>query len=145
MGNYCCNATSRSTEWGGEDWSDLNPRKMNTVNIKRRSKKVFDEGQVLSIGRAEKEKLFGELGATICNNDNNNNNGSRIKIRISKKDLAKLLGDDTSTTIQEHNKGKLQHRSSAEQVLLRLLKARDDSLHINTPWKPQLESIPEER
>ncbi|MED6146335.1 hypothetical protein PIB30_033538 [Stylosanthes scabra] len=113
MGN-CCKAELRSTEWGGEDWSDLmmSPKKNNNrVNRKRRpSQKVFDENQVLSIGKVQKEKLFGEFGATICDDDNNNNNnnGSRIKIRISKKELARLL--------QEH-KGQFhqQHRASAEQ------------------------------
>ncbi|MED6123042.1 hypothetical protein PIB30_045522 [Stylosanthes scabra] len=131
MGN-CCNAESRSMEWAGEDWSDLvnPPEKNNTVNRKR---------------RPLKNKVIDDLGATICDDgNNNNNNGSRIKIRISKKELARLLSD-TSTTLQERKGQFRQRRASAEQVLLRLLKARDDAQNIHTPWKPQLDSIPEDR
>ncbi|KAG5011249.1 hypothetical protein JHK87_019764 [Glycine soja] len=111
-------------EWDGEDWSDLTSKKTT-------SSKVFDEGHThghgLSLGKVQKEKLMGALGASPDAN-------GKVKIKISK--LAELLEKQ-----QQVNK-KQVGRASAEQVLLRLINARDhDTRH--RLWRPVLESIPE--
>ena len=113
-------------EWDGEDWSDL------TTSKKTISSKVFDEthanadhGHELSLGKVQKEKFMGALRASL------DANYGKAKIKISKKEL------------EEVNK-KQVGRASAEQVLVRLIKARhqyNDSRQ--GLWMPMLESIPE--
>ncbi|CAJ1941322.1 unnamed protein product [Sphenostylis stenocarpa] len=124
MGN-CCKPAS-SVDWDGEDWSDLTSKKTC-------SSKVFDRahanGHGLSLGEVQKEKL---MEARRVSPDAN----GKVKIRISKKELAELLEKQ-----QQVNNKKIG-RASAEQVLLRLIKARNhDGRHIL--WRPVLESIPE--
>jgi len=93
------------------------------------SSKVFDEahanGHVLCLGKVQKEKLMETLRVSPDAN-------GKVKIKISKKELAELLDVDK----------KQLGRASAEQVLLRLVKAREnDGCH--RLWRPMLESIPE--
>ena len=80
MGN-CCKPAS-STEWDGEDWSDLTSKKT-------RSSKVFDEahghGHGLSLGKVQKEKLMEAL--RVVSPDAN----GKVRIKISRKEFAELL------------------------------------------------------
>ncbi|CAJ1941324.1 unnamed protein product [Sphenostylis stenocarpa] len=120
MGN-CCEPAS-SMEWDGEDWSDLTSK--NTS-----SSKVFDQTRChgLSLGKVQKEKLMGVLGASP-------DAKGKVKIMISKKELAQLLEK------QQQVSKKQVGRASAEQVLLRLIKARDhDSRH--ELWRPAASSM----
>ena len=120
-------------EWDGEDWSDL------TTSKKTRSSKVFDEthanadhGHELSLGKVQKEKLMEAL--RVVSPDAN----GKVRIKISRKEFAELLEKQ-----QQVNK-KQVGRASAEQVLVRLIKARhqyNDSRQ--GLWMPMLESIPE--
>ncbi|KAH1243775.1 hypothetical protein GmHk_07G020786 [Glycine max] len=117
VGRASAEQPASSMEWDGEDWSDLTSKKTT-------SSKVFDEGHThghgLSLGKVQKEKLMGALGASPDAN-------GKVKIKISKQ--------------QQVNK-KQVGRASAEQVLLRLINARDhDTRH--RLWRPVLESIPE--
>ncbi|KAG2406993.1 hypothetical protein LR48_Vigan01g337000 [Vigna angularis] len=123
MGN-CCKAAS-PMEWDGEDWSDLKPKKTS-------SRKVIDEsgGDVLSLAKVQKLKLMESLRASPDEN-------GKVKIMISKKELAKLLSGK-----QQQVKKKQAVRGSAEDVLLRLMKARDHESGQGL-WMPALETIPE--
>ncbi|KAL9325486.1 hypothetical protein ACSQ67_006131 [Phaseolus vulgaris] len=123
MGN-CCKPAS-SMEWDGEDWSDLTSKKSSP-------RKVIDEngGNVLSLGKVQKEKL---MEAARASPDAN----GKVKIMISKKELAELLEKP-----QQVCKKKQVGRSSAELVLLRLIKARDREWRHGL-WMPVLETIPE--
>ncbi|KAK8470849.1 hypothetical protein PHAVU_003G078000 [Phaseolus vulgaris] len=161
MGN-CCQPAS-SMEWDGEDWSDLTSKTTG-------SSKGFDQtrGRGLSLGKVQKEKLMGALKASP------NANG-KVKIMISKKELAELLekpqqvckkqlmeaaraSPDANGKVkimiskkelaellekpQQVCKKKQVGRSSAELVLLRLIKARDREWRHGL-WMPVLETIPE--
>lgn len=107
--------------WDGEDWGSF---------TSKRSSKVFDEGQGLSLGNVEREKVIGMLRAS-------SDADGKVKIKISKKELKKLLGDQTEKK-QANHEGHGQHgHASAEQVLVGLINARDHH------WKPALQSIPE--
>lgn len=123
MGN-CCKPAS-PMEWDGEDWSDLTSKKTS-------SNKVFDEAHAhgLSLGKVQKEKLIEALEA--CPDAN-----GKMKIKISKKELVELLEKQR----QQINKKQIG-RASAEEVLLRLIKARDDNAR-HRLWRPMLETIPE--
>jgi len=115
-------------EWDGEDWSDLTSKKT-------RSRKVFDEahghGHGLRLGKVQKEKLMGSLRASPDAN-------GKVKIKISKKEFEELLLKQ-----EKHVNNKKQlGRASAEQVLLRLINARDNDAR-HRFWTPVLESIPE--
>ncbi|CAJ1962468.1 unnamed protein product [Sphenostylis stenocarpa] len=130
MGNCC--TTESSMNWGGDDWGSLSSCKRRSMS----SGKVFDEVHEMSLENVEKEKLLGALRASSDAN-------GKVKIKISKKELAQLLGG------KENNKqlGEEVH-ASAEQVLARLIHARDhasndyNDLH-HRPWRPVLQSIPE--
>nr|AFK34079.1 unknown [Lotus japonicus] len=125
MGN-CCFKTESSMGWDGEDWGSF---------TSKRSSKVFDEGQGLSLGNVEREKLIGMLRAS-------SDADGKVKIKISKKELKKLLGDQTVKNKQADHEGHGQHgHASAEQVLVGLINARDH--HGDHHWKPALQSIPE--
>ncbi|KAK7387771.1 hypothetical protein VNO78_22563 [Psophocarpus tetragonolobus] len=129
MGN-CCEPAS-SMEWDGHDWSDL-------MSKKTSSTKVFDEAHGLSLGKVQKEKLMGS--ALRASPDAN----GKVKIKISKKQLAELLENQQQQVINNNNNNKQLPRASAEQVLLRLIKARRDHHHARHGfWKPVLKSIPE--
>ncbi|KAL2339177.1 hypothetical protein Fmac_013623 [Flemingia macrophylla] len=121
MGN-CCKPAS-SMEWGGDDWSFL-------TSHNKSCGKVFDEAHALNLGKVRKEKLAGELKTS-----SSNING-KVTIKISKKDLTQLLENQ-----QQLNKRQVG-AVSAEQVLLRLIKARNHHAHQRL-WRPMLESIPE--
>ncbi|KAK7359770.1 hypothetical protein VNO77_01735 [Canavalia gladiata] len=121
MGNCC--KTASSMDWAGEDWDSLSSKHKRKMNPK-----VFDEVGDLSLGNVEKERLLGALRAS-------SGSDGKVKIKISKKELAELLG-------------RKEKHASAEQVLVRLIHARDhvsnehnDAHH--KPWKPVLQSIPE--
>ncbi|KAK7303294.1 hypothetical protein RJT34_14197 [Clitoria ternatea] len=116
MGN-CCN-TGSSMDWGGDDWGSLSSKHKRRMS----SRKVFDEVHGLSLGNVEKEKLLGALRAS-------SDADGKVKIKISKKELDKLLGKGTEN-------------QSAEQVLVHLMNARDHHAH-HRQWKPVLQSIPE--
>ncbi|RDX60951.1 hypothetical protein CR513_60867, partial [Mucuna pruriens] len=128
MGN-CCKPAS-SMEWGGENWSSLTSKKSTC------SSKVFDEAhghdRGLSLGKVKKEKLMA-MGALRAYSNAN----GKVKIRISKKELAELLENQ-----QQVNKKQVR-RASAEQVLLRLINARDHDVRHHGLWRPVLETIPE--
>jgi len=119
MGN--CVKPASAMEWDGEDWSDLSSKKTS-------SSKAHADGHELSLGKEYKEKLLQELKVSPDAN-------GKVKIKISKRELAELLE-------KQHLNQKHFGRASAEQVLLRLVKARnDDGSH--RLWMPALESIPE--
>ncbi|CAI8590702.1 unnamed protein product [Vicia faba] len=126
MGNCC---TSSTMEWAGDDWGSLTSKH----NPRMNSSKVFDEVHGMSLDKKEKEKLLGALRASSDAN-------GKVKIKISKKELAVLLGE------KKNQGGGGTGHASAEQVLVGLLNARDhvnhDVLHHRT-WKPVLKSIPE--
>lgn len=128
MGNCCKTASSSTMEWGGDEWGSLTS-KHKSRNMS--SNKVFDEeAHGLSLGNVEKERLLGALRASSDAN-------GKVKIKISKKELGELLRK------QQQGEGVL---ASAEQVLVRLINARDDNQHHDAhhrPWKPVLQSIPE--
>jgi len=112
------NCAASSMESDGEDWSDLTTKKSS-------SRKVIDEsgGHVLSLAKVQKEKLMGGLRASP---------DGKVKMMISKKELAKLL----------ENKKRVG-RASAEQVLLGLIKAKAVESRQGL-WMPVLETIPED-
>ncbi|BAT77386.1 hypothetical protein LR48_Vigan01g337100 [Vigna angularis] len=115
MGN--CVKPASSMEWDGQDWSDLKSKKSS-------SSKEFGKGHhELSLGKGQKEKLMQTLRVSP-------DASGKVKIRISKKELAELFDKQQ------------QQRASAEQVLLRLIKARNDDAG-HRLWMPMLESIPE--
>ncbi|XP_020225826.1 uncharacterized protein LOC109807661 [Cajanus cajan] len=119
MGN-CCKPVS-SMEWDGEDWSFLTSKNTSSSNQ--------DHGHGLSLGKVQKEKLMEALRVSPDVN-------GTVKIKISKKELTELLEKQ-----QQLNKMQAG-TASAEQVLLRLIKARDhDDRH--RLWRPVLETIPE--
>ncbi|XP_020225838.1 uncharacterized protein LOC109807673 [Cajanus cajan] len=123
MGN-CCKPAS-SMEWDGEDWSFL-------MSENNSSSKVFDQAHAhaLNLGKVQKEKLMGTLRAS-----SSDANG-KVTIKISKKELAQLLDN------QQQLNTKQAGTASAEQVLLRLIKARDNDAR-HRLWRPVLETIPE--
>ncbi|CAL5183901.1 unnamed protein product [Lathyrus oleraceus] len=128
MGNCCA---SSSMEWAGDDWGSLTSKH----NPRMNSSKVFDEVHGVSSEKKEKEKEK-LLGALRASSDGN----GKVKIKISKKELAVLLGER-----KEQGVGGGTGHASAEQVLVGLLNARD---HVNhdvhhRTWKPVLQSIPE--
>ncbi|KAK7245851.1 hypothetical protein RIF29_40703 [Crotalaria pallida] len=140
MGNCCTLASSSSSsmEWAGEDWGSVTSKH----NNKSSSSKVFEEvlhhHGLNNLGNVKKERLLG-----LARTSSDANNG-KVKIMISKKELAELLGEKHySIGIS----GGAQH-ASAEQVLVRLINAK---LHLNDhhhdahhrPWRPVLQSIPE--
>lgn len=119
MGNCC--KTASSEEWGGEDWGSLT-LKRDTKRKMRISRKVFDEVKL----NTEKLIVSDSLSASSCDDAN-----GRIKIKIRKSELEVLLGKT----------GKVV---SAEQVLVRLTKARKiNKYNHRRPWRPVLDSVPE--
>ncbi|KAL2339178.1 hypothetical protein Fmac_013624 [Flemingia macrophylla] len=123
MGN-CCKPAS-PTEWAGEDWSFL------VSNNKYSNRKVFDEAHALNLRKVQKENLVGALRAS-----SSDANG-KVTIKISKKELAQLLENQQQLNIKSQ-----VGAASPEQVLLRLIKARDRDVR-HRLWRPVLESIPE--
>lgn len=129
---------SSSMEWDGEDWGSLTSKQKG----RKSSRKVFDEVHGhggLNLGNVEKEKLLGALRASSDAN-------GKVKIMISKKELAELLGGRGTENHASAAAG-AGHHASAEHVLVRLINARD---HVNDhhdahhkPWRPVLQSIPE--
>ncbi|KAI9124248.1 hypothetical protein K1719_005548 [Acacia pycnantha] len=117
-------------EWAGDDWGSL------------RSSKVFDEGLAWKEAAPEKKRLLaGEMRASSSSSDNNNNNNGKVTIKISKKELEELMG---GLGMNKERQGS-SRGFSAEQVLVRLLSARENHHHNahHSPWRPVLQSIPE--
>ncbi|CAL0325848.1 unnamed protein product [Lupinus luteus] len=141
MGNCCKPASSSSSmEWGGENWEDcLKSENNNNTIIKKTSRKVFDESQGLSLGKVKKENLSEALRASCEVN-------GVVKVKISKKELAELLaGIKRQNGMMKKQVG--QSTSSAEQVLQRLIKAREQANQDHDsgrrPWRPVLQTINE--
>ncbi|KAK7292407.1 hypothetical protein RIF29_08186 [Crotalaria pallida] len=127
-------------EWGGEDW-DFMKSEDNTIRRNTSSNKVFDEGQGLSLGNIKKENLLEVLRAS-----SDAANGT-VKLKISKKELKELLGVMENQNKMTKKQVGQSTCSSAEQVLFRLMKARE---HVNQhqdshhrPWSPVLQTISE--
>ncbi|KAE9609554.1 hypothetical protein Lal_00006647 [Lupinus albus] len=146
MGNCCKPASSSSSssmEWGGENWEDcLKSENNNNTIIKRSWRKVFDESEGLSLGKVKKENLSEALRASCDVN-------GMVKVKISKKELAELLGGIEKQNEMKKKKKKEVGRSttSAEQVLQRLIKGREQAnQHHDSgrkPWRPLLQTIKE--
>ncbi|XP_058750429.1 uncharacterized protein LOC131623440 [Vicia villosa] len=127
MGN-CCKPAS-SMEWGGEDWESL---------------REFDEASHIDHRRNKKNDILGKLRTSSDSN-------GKITLKISKSELAELLGalqqNNNSQQPQKQMNKKKEEVGSAEQVLYRLIKARDHEIERNhdlsSHWKPVLETIPE--
>lgn len=115
-------------EWAGDDWGSLTSKHNSRMN----SSKVFDEVHGMSLDNKEKHNLLGALRASSDAN-------GKVKIKISKKELAVLLGE------KKNQGGGGTGHASAEQVLVGLLNARDHVSHDvhHRTWKPVLQSIPE--
>ncbi|XP_061347858.1 uncharacterized protein LOC133293327 [Gastrolobium bilobum] len=130
MGNCC--AVESSMEWAGEDWGSYSSKHKGKMG----SSKVFDEVHGLSFENVEKERLLlGSLRRASSDHVN-----GKVKIKISKKELAELLGG-------KEKKQVVAGHATAEQVLVRLINAR---YHVNEhhdahhrSWKPVLQGIPE--
>ncbi|XP_057419715.1 uncharacterized protein LOC130713905 [Lotus japonicus] len=128
MGN--CIVPASSMEWGGDDWGSL--RSDEHTRSSSSSNKVFDEGHALSLRNVPKEKLLGALKSSCDAN-------GKVKIKMSKKEVAELL---VVIEKQQQNK-KAGGASSAEQVLLRLINANHHHHDHDAPWRPVLETVPE--
>lgn len=109
-------------EFGGDDWESLTSKHNSTKS----TSKVFDEVHEFSLVDKEKERILGALKAFSDAN-------GKVKIKISKKELAVLLGETE----------KKEGYASAEQVLARLIDAKEQHDVHHRPWKPALQSIPE--
>ncbi|KAJ7967684.1 DUF4228 domain-containing protein [Quillaja saponaria] len=129
MGNSCRHPMSSpsSNEWAGDDWGSL------TSKSNSRKTRIFDENDL------EKERLLlGELtrssstSSTSSSILNSNKNGE-VKIKISKKDLEKLVGNHQGLSV--------------EQILACLINAtdgyHDHHDQYQRSWKPVLQTIPE--
>ncbi|XP_057420328.1 uncharacterized protein LOC130714449 [Lotus japonicus] len=128
MGN--CIVPASSMEWDGEDWGN---------SLKSSSSKVFDEAHVLSLAKnVKKEKLLRTL-------KNSGDANGMVKIKISKKEVAELFGLIEKQQLNNKKKQVAGGASSAEQVLLRLINARnkDHENYHHRPWRPVLETVPE--
>ncbi|CAI8611468.1 unnamed protein product [Vicia faba] len=134
MGN-CCKPAS-SMEWGGEDWESL---------------KVFDEASHLDHHQNKENGVLEKL------RDSCDANG-KVTLKISKSELAELLDAIQQNNNNNNNNNNNDHQQpqhhikkmkkkkefgSAEQILYRLIKARDHEIERNHHWKPVLETIPE--
>lgn len=133
MGN-CCKPAS-SMEWDGENWGSLKSRNNTTTRTipKRSSNKVFDEshddnGLTLTLGKVQKEKLL-QRACPVGD--------GKVKLRISKKELAELLLGSGIENNQIQG-----GQASAEQALFRLMN-RANANKPQGPWKPVLDCIPE--
>jgi hypothetical protein len=142
MGN-CCKAAS-SMEFGGEDWGSLNSskqtKKPKPKACRSSSSKVFDEAR---LDHPQKENdLLERLRAS-------GDASGKVTLKISKSELAELLGaiqnSSNNQQPQKQMKKKMANElGSAEQVLYRLIKARDNEIaNKHDHWKPMLETIPE--
>jgi len=135
MGN-CCKAAS-SMEFGGEDWGSLKSSTKPKA-CRSSSSKVFDEAQ---LDHPQKENdLLERLRAS-------GDASGKVTLKISKFELAELLRaiQNSSNNQQPQKQMKTTNElGSAEQVLYRLIKARDHEIaNKHDHWKPMLETIPE--
>ncbi|XP_054793360.1 uncharacterized protein LOC129298941 [Prosopis cineraria] len=123
MGNCCGKTPSSSAEhWGGDDWSSL-------TSEDKSSTKVLDE-----------------LNRDLLLSASASSNYGKIKIKITKKELQVLLREIEKQKMMKKKKGirKVKSSVSAEQVLVRLMGARDLQRHrAGRNRSPVLESIPE--
>ncbi|XP_050917863.1 uncharacterized protein LOC127135094 [Lathyrus oleraceus] len=141
MGNSCMAASSM--EWDGEDWESIKQPKQCSSST---SNKVFDEAIYLDHHQNKENDVLGKL------RDSCDANG-KVTLKISKCELAELLGaiqqknNNNNQQTQKQMKKKKKELGSAEQVLFRLIKARDHEIakehHWSSHWKPVLDTIPE--
>ncbi|XP_058728217.1 uncharacterized protein LOC131599997 [Vicia villosa] len=142
MGNSCMAASSM--EWDGEDWEESLKQPKQCSSSSSSSSKVFDQTSHLDHHQNKENDVLGKL------RDSCNVNG-KITLKISKSELAELLGaiqqNNNNQEPQKQMKMKKKELSSAEQVLYRIIKARDHEIankhHWSSHWKPVLETIPE--
>ncbi|XP_058750442.1 uncharacterized protein LOC131623452 [Vicia villosa] len=136
MGN-CCKAAS-SMEWGGEDWESLKQLKPCSSS----SSKVFDEAAYLDHHKNKETDVLGKLRASCDAN-------GKVTLKISKCELAQLLGaiQQNSNQRTQKQRKKTKESASAEEVLFRLIKAREHETankhHCSSHWKPLLDTISE--
>ncbi|WCJ32920.1 hypothetical protein M5689_014315 [Euphorbia peplus] len=112
MGN--CLRRDSAVQWGGDDWGT------SSISTRSHDDDYYDE-------KEDHKGLL--LHQESCSKSTNN---KEVKIKISKKQLAELLGKVNMNEL------------SVEQVLAQLINITDAvvSDH-NRPWKPNLHSIPE--
>lgn len=136
MGN-CCKAAP-SMEFGGEDWGSLKSSKPKACRSS--SSKVSDEAH---LDHPQKENdLLERFRAS-------GDASGKVTLKISKSELAELLGAIQNSSNNQQPQKQMKKTTtnelgSAEQVLYRLIKARDHEIaNKHDHWKPVLETIPE--
>jgi hypothetical protein len=148
MGN-CCKAEYSSMEWDGEDWESLGSSSNQSEKPKVCSSrnKVFDEKSAYLHHQKEND-LLGKLRSSCDAN-------GKVTLKISKCELAELLGAIQNSNHNNNNNQqppqnqmkKKKELACAEQVLFRLMKAREHEIakkhHCGSHWKPMLDTIPE--
>ncbi|WCJ32917.1 hypothetical protein M5689_014312 [Euphorbia peplus] len=116
MGN--CLRRDSSMQWGGDDWGSNSPESINT--------RSHDDGDDYVEKQDQKELFLHQQ----CSKSSSN--VKEVKIKISKKELAELLGRVDMNEL------------SVEQVLAQLINITNAVVSDrNRPWKPDLQSIPE--
>ncbi|XP_045817357.1 uncharacterized protein LOC123910304 [Trifolium pratense] len=146
MGN-CCKAEYSSMEWDGEDWESLRsssnqsekPAKAFSSSSRN---KVFDE-ESANLDHHKKNDLLGKLRGSCDAN-------GKVTLKISKCELAELLGAIQNSNNQQPPQNQMKKKKElacAEQVLFRLMKAREHEIakkhHCSGHWKPMLDTIAE--
>ncbi|XP_058750433.1 uncharacterized protein LOC131623443 [Vicia villosa] len=144
MGNSCMAASSM--EWDGEDWESLEqPKPCSSSSSSSSSSKVLDEAAYLDHRQNKENNILGKLRASCDAN-------GKVTLKISKCELAELLGAILQNNNKNHQQPQLvmkkkKELASAEQILFRLMKARNHEIekkhHGSGQWKPMLETIPE--
>jgi hypothetical protein len=136
MGN-CCKAEYSSMEWDGEDWESL-----------RSSSNQSEKPKTCSSSSRNNQKENDLLGKLRGSCDAN----GKVTLKISKCELAELLGaiqnsNHNNNQQTPQNQTKKKELACAEQVLFRLMKAREHEIakkhHCGSHWKPMLDTIPE--
>lgn len=111
------------------------------------SLKEFDEASHIDHHHNKENDILGKLRTSSDGN-------GKITLKISKSELAELLGALQQNNNNNHQqpqkqtkKKKKEEVGSAEQILYQLIKARDHEIernrHLSSHWKPVLETIPE--
>ncbi|GAU18382.1 hypothetical protein TSUD_202710 [Trifolium subterraneum] len=147
MGN-CCTAEYSSMEWDGEDWESLRSSPNQSEKPKACSSssrnKVFDEKSA-HLDHKKENDLLGKLRGSCDAN-------GKVTLKISKCELAELLGaiqnsNHNNNQQPQQNQMKKKELACAEQVLFRLMKAREHEIakkhHCGSHWKPVLDTISE--
>ncbi|CAI8611470.1 unnamed protein product [Vicia faba] len=138
MGNSCMVASSM-------EWKSLKKPKSCSSSSSSSSIKVFDEAVYLDHYQNKENDVLEKL------RDSCDANG-KVTFKISKCELAELLGalqqnNNNNHRPQKQAKMNKKELSSAEEVLYRLIKAKDYEIankhHGISHWKPMLETISE--